>query len=138
MAKLVSFVICDAINTIPADKGNAVPALVAPQIALRPQFVPGNFSFALAVGVADIDLQVENTVRMKISDPTGKEVHDLGENRLPKMPIQDTMPAEFQGFMINMDVRNFVIQHEGEYEFSLYINGECVGTQKIPVFKRVQ
>lgn len=140
MAKLVSFVICDAINNIPgpADQGKNVPALVAPQIVLRPQFIPGNFSFALAVGVADIDLQAENKIRITISDPTGNFIQDLGENELPKIPIEDTMPKEYQGFMINMDVRNFVIESEGEYTFSLYINGECIGMQKIPVFKRAQ
>lgn len=50
MAKLFSFTICDSINNLPAS-GGTVPMLIAPQIALRPQFVPGNFSW---VGYWDV------------------------------------------------------------------------------------
>lgn len=136
MANIVSFVVCDAINNISPDGERSVPALVAPQIALRPQFIPGNFSFGISVGVADIDLKVENRIRLTISDPAENIIHALGENELPRVPAKDTMPQAFQGFMLAIDIRNLPIQSEGEYKFSVYLNDECIGVQTIPVFKR--
>lgn len=137
MARLEFVVVCNAINNIPADKGEVVPNLVAPQIALRPRFIPGNFSFALAIGIADIDLQAGNRIRFTITDPKGVVIQDSGETELPKMPMKDTMPAEYQGFVINMDIRNLIIENEGAYVFSLYMNGDCIGTHTIPIFKQV-
>lgn len=136
MAKMVSFVVCDAINNVLPDGETNVPALISPQITLRPQFIPGNFSFGISVGVAGVDLRKENRVRMTISDPKENLIQVLGDNELPKAPDEDTMPLEFQGFTLIIDVRNLPIQCEGEYIFSLFLNGERIGTQKIPVFKR--
>lgn len=137
MAKLVSFVLCDSINNITAPQSGMVTNLVSPQIALRPQFVPGNFSFAVAVGIADIDLQTENRMRFTIVDPTGEIAHDTGENVFPIFPAHDTMPREHQGFMVNMDIRNLAVQAEGEFRFVFYINGTCIGEYKVPIYKRV-
>ena len=136
MANIVSFVVCDAINNVFPNGEKSVPALVAPQIALRPQFIPSSFSFGAAVGVAGIDLKIENKIRMTISDPEANIIYTLGENGLPRISVEDTMPQAFQGFMLAIDIRNLPIQSEGEYEFSLYLNDECIGVQKIPVFKR--
>lgn len=136
MAKIVSFVVCDSINNIPTLQAGTVASLVAPQIALRPQFVPGNFSFGIAVGIADINLQEENKMRFTISDPAGNVVQDSSESELPKIPVHDTLPKEYQGFMINMDIRNLVIQSEGAYKFSFYINGSCIGEREVPIYKR--
>ena len=47
MEKITSFTICESI----ANMGPA-PALVAPQTILRPQFIPGSFSFGIAVGIS--------------------------------------------------------------------------------------
>lgn len=136
MADLITFVVGDAISNTMTDGERSVPALVAPQIALRPQFIPSSFSFGIVVGIAGVDLKTENRVRIAISDPEENIIYSLGENELPRMPIEDTMPQEFQGFMLAIDIRNLPIQCEGEYSFSLYLNGECVGNKKIPVFKR--
>ena len=111
MAKLFSFTICDSINNLPAS-GGTVPMLIAPQIALRPQFVPGNFSFGLAIGMSETDL--------------------------PIISKGDTLPQKYQGFMMCVDIRNLVIPCEGEYIFTFYLNGECVAKQSVPIFKRVE
>lgn len=137
MARLEFVVVCNAINSVPGERGEMTPNLVAPQIALRPRFVPGNFSFALSVGISGVDLQKENRMRFTITTPEGRLLQDSGETELPKIPIKDTMPAEYQGFVINMDIRNLVIENEGAYSFALYINGECIGTHTIPIFKQV-
>lgn len=137
MAKIVSFVVSESINNMPAPQMGTVPMVVAPQIALRPQFIPGNFSFGMAVGVAEIDLHIVNKIRFVITAPDGSVVQDSGDNELPIAPKDDTLPAEHQGFMMCIDIRNLAIPCEGKYSFAFYMNGECIGTQMVPVFKRV-
>lgn len=139
MAKITAFMLCDSISAIPVPEGGVLQQLVSPQIALRPQFIPGNFSFGVAVGVQGVDLHITNRIHFTISDSQGNVIQDSGISEFPPLPenIPETMPAEYQGFLMNMDIRNLVIHKDGEYLFSLYVNDELVGTQSIPIFQRV-
>lgn len=58
MAKLSTFVICEAINNIPTPNGNSFLQMNSPQIALRPEFIPSSYSFGVLFGVRDINLCV--------------------------------------------------------------------------------
>lgn len=136
MTRITSFVVCDSITNFPANPEKNIPSLVAPQIALRPQFIPGNFSFGIAVGISGLNLHAENKVRFTIVNPKGIIVHDTGETPLRPIPVSDTLPAEYQGFMLTMDIRNLVIQIEGEYKFVAFVNGKSVGEAVIPIYKR--
>lgn len=131
--------LCDSISAIPVPEGGVLQQLVSPQIALRPQFIPGNFSFGVAVGVQGVNLHITNRIRFTISDSQGNVIQDSGISEFPPLPenTPETMPAEYQGFLMNMDIRNLVIHKDGEYLFSLYVNDELVGTQSIPIFQRV-
>ena len=137
MAKLYSFTICESLNNMPAGDAGSIPMLIAPQIALRPQFIPGNFSFAMAIGVSEIDLKQLNKMRFTIAGPDGTILNDSGENELPIVPKPDLLPAEYQGFMMCIDVRNLVIPSEGMYIVSLYLNGEQFAAQGIPIYNKV-
>lgn len=139
MPKLTSFMICDAINNMPikqADgKINNVPALFAPVQALRPQFVPGNFSFGIAVGISDIDLNVSNKMLIRIKNPNDKIVHDSGIKEIPPAPhIDNKLPKEYQGFIMCIDIRNLSIDVEGIYIFELFLNDELMEKKEIPIF----
>lgn len=139
MAKLTAFMLCDSINNIPDPSGGFLQQIISPQVALRPQFVPGNFSFGVAVGVRGIDLHITNRIRFTISDPQGKIIQDSGVSEFHPISVDvpETMPDEYQGFLMNMDIRNLVIHENGEYLFSIYVNDELVGIQSIPIFQRV-
>ena len=129
--------LCDSINTVPVPEGGILQQLISPQAILRPQFIPGNFSFGIAVGIQGVDLQITNRIRFTITDPNGEVVQDSSTEVSP-MPenIKETMPKEYQGFLMNTDIRNLVIRESGEYLFSIFINNELVGTQSVPVFQR--
>ena len=133
MAKLFSFTICDSINNLPAS-GGTVPMLIAPQIALRPQFVPGNFSFGLAIGMSEIDLHISNKLKLVIQSPDGNVIHDSGETDLPIISKGDTLPQKYQGFMMCVDIRNL---YNRKFQYSnpcstkcknLLRYGSCAGT----------
>ena len=137
MANLVSFVICESINNMPAANMGVVPTLVAPQVALRPQFIPGNFSFGISVGLTGIDLNKVNKVRFTIKNPDNNVVQASGFTELPIPPQDTALPAQYQGFMMSIDIRNLAIHSEGVYIVAFYLNDECVGERIIPIFKSV-
>lgn len=139
MAKITVFMLCDSINNIPIPSGGVLQQLVSPQLVLRPQFVPGTFSFGIAVGIQGVNLHIINRVRFTISDSHGEIVQDSGISEFPPIPedVPETMPGEHQGFLMNMDIRNLVVHENGEYIFSIYINDELIGTQSVPIYQRV-
>lgn len=135
MAKLVSFTLCDSINSVPASRG-IVQMLVEPQLVLRPQYIPGNFSFSIALGVADLNLQTKNEIRLVITNPKKKVVYDSGANAIPIIKKDDSIPVEYQGVMMCVDIRNLPVECDGEYNISVFLNGECIAIKPIPVFRR--
>lgn len=137
MAKLFSFTICDSISNVSAGAMGMVPTLVSPQIVLRPQYIPGNFSFGIAIGISEIDLNQTNKMRFTITNPKGEIVHDSNESELPIPPEGkgDSLPAELQGFMMCIDIRNLAIPCEGVYIFSIFFNGENIASHEIPIYK---
>lgn len=137
MAKLVSFIVCESLNNMPAGNAGVVTMLIAPQIALRPQFIPGNFSFGISIGISGIDLKKANKTKLVITSPNGEVLYDSGENELPIITKPDSLPEEYQGFMISIDIRNLTIPCEGAYTFSFYLNGEKFASQCVPIYKKV-
>lgn len=138
MAKLSMFVVCDNINNINVNAGGeirSVPQLTAPQVVLRPMFIPGSFSFGIAAGVVGVNLQEKTKVRFTIANPEGKIINDSGETEFPIIDQADSLPTEYQGFMLSMDIRNIVFEMPGDYIFTLFVNGEEAGSHEIPVFE---
>lgn len=136
MAKLVSFTICESLNNTPSGNFGTVPVLISPQIVLRPQFIPGNFSFGIAVGISEVDIKVSNKVKFTITGPDGNVLNDSVETDLPVVVKPDSLPDQYQGFMLCIDIRNLAVPCEGAYTFSLYLNGDQLTPQCIPIYKR--
>lgn len=138
MAKLAMFMLCDSINNSPNPHGTgAIPSLVSPCVVLRPLFVPGTFSFGITVGVRGVDLENPMELKMQIVSPTGQTVQDFGQAQLPPLGIEDTMPKAYQGFMMNLDIRNMPVPEEGVYHFQIELNGNALETQEIPIYRGI-
>lgn len=135
MPYISMFLVCDSINSVSPQANTNVPQLVGPQCVLRPQFIPSTFSFGLAVGVAGVDPNAQNVIRFTISNPEGTIIHNSGDNVFPPIGFDDTMPKEYQGFMISLDIRNLLIEEEGAYYFTLYVNNTEIGRKEIPIFR---
>lgn len=138
MAIITAFMLCDNIENAPLPTGGVVQKLTSPQMCLRPQFVPGNYSFGVSVGIQGIDFRTATKVRFTISNPGGMVVQDSGTSEFPPIPeyLDGPLPMEYKGFLMNMEIRNMTILMEGEYLFSVYIDDELIGNQIIPVFRR--
>lgn len=134
MAKITMFMLCDSINNVPGPQG-ATPHLVSPQLVLRPMFIPGNFSFGIAVGVQDLDIKKPIKLGFTIVAPGGDILQNSDDSEIPVINKEDVLPSEQQGIMLNLDFRNLVIHEEGIYKFALRVNGETLEEQPIPIYR---
>ena len=136
MARISSFIICDTINNFVTPQGETVPQLVAPQPALRPQFIPGSFSFALSIGVSGVKFQKSNIFSVTISSPKGDEVFNSGDINIGDVPEDNLLPEEYQGLVLSIDIRNMAIECEGAYPIEITMNGTSIGKKEIPIFRK--
>lgn len=92
----------------------------------------------MVIGVSGIDLMKPNKIYFKIYDPDGKEVHRAPDLDLPLETIEETiLPEKYRGFTLCVDVRNVPMEKNGEYQLEFFVNGDSIGTEPIPVYKRV-
>lgn len=134
MAKIALFMLCDTVENNQS-KDNTITHLVSPQAVLRPLYIPSSFSFGLSVGVRGLDLSSPITLRFIVCDPDGNIVQDSGENTISIGAHDNILPMEHQGFVANIDVRNFNVPKEGVYKFTLFVNGEELEAQDIPIYR---
>lgn len=138
MPKIASFILCDSIENINNSENEVMTKLVSPQIVLRPQYIPSNFSFGMALGISEITLKNQNSMKFTIKSPKGKVIQDSGVNPLPIINVEDTLEEKFQGFVINIDIRNLEISEAGIYKLEIFINDQTIGEENIPIFKGIK
>ncbi len=119
MAKIAMFMLCDAISP-----EHSQMKLISPQFVLRPDFIPGNFSFGICAGISDIRPTTDTKMGFSIISPDDEIIYRLPDSNFERDAKEEDIPREAQGFMIAMEVRNIPVKLEGEYKFVLYINGE--------------
>ncbi len=136
MAKLTSFLLSLQSQTAPIAGGETVPQLICPLIVIKPKFIPSEYSFAITIGITDIDLTVENVLRMVFKAPSGDIVFDTGDGTLPPSTKETTLPRSAQGFIITLPLMNISISEEGTFLLDIIWNGECLDTHDIPVYKQ--
>ena len=138
MAKLTSFVYCLNVERIkPADgQGENINAMGL-LTALIPEYIPGTFSFSIAFSVLDIDVaSSNNNIRIVFLRKDGDLiVVDSGIINLPKLedPNEISIPNEFKGLNMSMDLRNVVFEKEGVYTTKIYFNGDLLHESPIYV-----
>jgi len=134
MAKIATFMLCDAINHISTEKG-PVPQLIAPQFILTPMFIPSNFSFGVSIGISGLDLRQVNTVKFAIKTPQKTIVKESEAFSIPASTENNILPQEQHGITLNIDVRNLKVEEEGIYSIIIFINGEAIGEKEIPIYR---
>lgn len=135
MVRITSFLMSEGIMNIPDQNGQLTQILSRPLQILRPQFIPGTFSFCFAVGISGIDLTTENNVlKMVITDPDGKEAARFNDMLVPTDPT-NTLPIDDSGCLVCIDVRNMTILTEGKYLLNVRFNDTLIGTQDIPIYQ---
>ena len=134
MAKLVSFVYC--MNAIkepePSNALNAINVVSS----LRPDYIPGGFSFSVVFSILDIKLDSpSNAIRVRFLNKENDEVvADSGTILLPAQSLSEEdqlLPQQYRGFNMSLDFRNIIFKQSGLYATEIVFNGESLGTQDI-------
>jgi hypothetical protein len=116
--------------------GKVVPQITAPTFTIRPQSVPGNYSFGAAIGIQGVNIHETNNIHIIVKDPDGNVIQDLGDVSIPAERNEDTLPSEYQGYTFCMDIRNLFFRIEGTYILEIILNGESLDGLPIPVYIR--
>lgn len=136
MPIIASHILGENLQSVPNGMGGIVQHLTAPMTVIRPQYIPGNYSFSALIGIKDIDMQRENTMQVLLKTPTGEVLNDLGEKPLPVVVPDSNLPPEYAGFMLGVDFRNVVFAEAGCYKIEITINNELIGDIEVPVFRK--
>lgn len=136
MAELVSFILSAFSQNVPTSNGSIVQQLTAPVIALRPKFVPSEYSFSVTVGISGFDLTKDNTIRFVFETPAGTNLVDTGSISLSGTPHDDTLPDEWQGIVVTLPIQNTQIETEGVYHLIVFFNEEQIDSKNIPVYRQ--
>ena len=91
MAKLANFIYCISADRVPANDGKGVSInAMGVMTALTPEFLPGTFTFSVIFSVLDIDVSVDNSIRIVFSkDGEEADLVNTGIIMLPPMPEPD-------------------------------------------------
>ncbi len=135
MPKIVSFMLSAITNNVPNVTGGTVQQLTGPIIVLRPRYIPGEYSFAITLGINDVDLSVDNNLRLAITSPSGTSVFEINDGVLQATGKDSVLPKAFQGFVISLPLLNIEFKEEGIYHLSVCMNDVELGIQDIPVFQ---
>jgi len=136
MPSISSFILCDSIVNIQSPPNGNIPQLISPQAVLRPPFIPGTFSFGIAMCIVGLQAQQRNIFMFQIHAPSGDIIQNSGEIDFGELPPDDSMPEKYNGFVVSSDIRNLEIRTEGEYTIELFINSNSIGKCIIPIYKR--
>lgn len=134
MPTLTTFTVCESVGNFAPQPNVNIPQLNGPQAVLRPYFIPSSFSFGISAGVIGVDSKKSNSVRFLIKNPEGIIIQDSGESMFPALSEDDSLPNDYQGFVLTLDIRNLIIEEQGVYVFELFVNDESIGTRDIPIF----
>jgi len=136
--RISTFLLCDAIDNVQKMGNSVVPRLTAPQIALRPMFIPGAISFAIYLGITGMDLTKSNVIKILIYSPKNEIIHEIVENGIPATQKDIELPDEYNGCMLFIDIRNMVVMEAGKYPIKVFVNDNEIGSDFIPVFQKVK
>lgn len=137
MAKLSSFIYClnaERVRTVDG-KGELINAMGVLS-AITPEFVPGTFSFSIIFSIINVDIKKNNSIQIIFLDNDNKEIINSNVISLPPAEVEDdavSIPDEYKGLNMSMDMRNVVLEKEGLYHTKIIFNGEPIGTNEIYV-----
>ncbi|GEM_PF-4834259 len=103
-------------------------------------FVPALFSFGISCGIyRNVSEEGELRIHFIHSDEDEQDIKDqmiIGPFNLSTIPIDQSLPAELQGFLLNSNLRNVVIRKTGKYNIKIMHNNDVVELRTIDVIAK--
>ena len=97
---------------------------------LSPEFIPSTFSFSIVVGITGIDDSCSHSIDIIFKDSNGDRLVEAVGVPIPAEQLQaddTTLPKEYRGLMLGLDLRNVIIRHEGVYYTEVSFDGKKLG-----------
>lgn len=140
MLQLASFVYClNAEKDSDAPLGTGLNTAKGVLSMIRPDFIPGLFSFSIAFSIIGIDIsRSDNTIRLIFLKDNSDPLVDTGKIAMPSQELPDdikSVPEDYRGLDFTFDLRNIKFCEEGVYRTIVECNGEQVGNKPIYVKK---
>lgn len=108
---------------------------------LTPEYIPSTFSFSIVVGLRGIDETQNHTMSIVFKAPDGTPLVEA-KNILISVEQwkagDKSLPKEYNGIMLGMDLRNVVMKDEGVYNTEVSFDGEKLGDYDIYVKAKQQ
>ena len=83
MPQISAFTLCSEIVDNVSGEGILEPELRNPQPALRPRFIPTEYSFGVYLGILGIGPESDNELEFRLDDADGKTVTQIGPITVP-------------------------------------------------------
>lgn len=133
MAKLKNFLYCAGTRNEVRKSGEPPVTVVDGLLnALIPDFIPGNYSFSVVFSVLDLQPGKDYAIRLTFLNDKGEEIVKTDNEMLESNPenVFD-IPNEYFGYNVCIDLRNVLLEREGEYRAKVYINEKEEGEYPI-------
>lgn len=129
---IAKLIFCDNVKI--EHNGDAISSSISNVLSmLQPVNIPSNYSFCVACIFNGVDPSKHNEMQFTLKNPNGDTILDTGKVPFPTVPDgpQNAAPT----IQLNLDLRNIVLDSEGEYVAELFLNSESVETDTILVKK---
>lgn len=104
--------------------------------ALTPEFIPGQFSFSIVIGVRKTDFSISHTIRIIFGKHDESPLVDSGENTIrPNKAISSSSGTSYS--ILGAQLTNVIFKEAGEYVTSVYWDGELMRSEHIAVEQRM-
>lgn len=98
-------------------------------------FAESHHSFGISIGIRDIDVHTRNTIQIILYAPDDTVAQDLGILNMEGTDSEDTLPKEFQGVILNADMRNVYLKMQGIYKIRELFNEKILSEHSLPVYE---
>lgn len=103
--------------------------------ALTPAYIPGQYSFAIIVGVRGVDYRDPQRIQVQFLDPEGNPVLDTGTTVIPRPDRPSLLTAEHAHVIMGLQAMNVTLSREGTYRTRVIWNDEPLDGSAIPVVR---
>lgn len=133
MAKIDNFIYC--LNVDRAPENQNIVIIKGISCSLSPDFIPGNYTFAIAFSVLDID-EGEHNIKIQFVNPQEEVVANVDDIKIIYVHEKNNIPNKWKGVNVTLSLNNVVIQSEGIYKTIVFFDGEKLNEKEIYIAKK--
>lgn len=124
-------VLSDHIESMPVSPGVSANKLINPTLAFAVPTTPNNLSFSVTVLTKGMSFEGTPVVSFKVFDSENNIINQI-EAPLPAEQVKANINP-LGTFNFNLDFRNVLFRHAGDYFISFELNGNEVNRQKFEI-----